>query len=159
ACVAVCGWHYARIWFCSGSPFPADWGAGARLWQDPGFRTSTFYFQFGEALGQPLFCAFHSFNDGVYSTLWGDGLISGQVAVASRPPCNYDLMMAGYWLAVVLSVLSVIGLLAMLIRFIQRPSPEFFAILSLIFGFGLALACLSLLAPTQAVVKAFYAFP
>ena len=91
-CFTVCGWHYGRIWAHFGRP--VVWKLGQRcrlrLLQYPGFHTSGYYFRFGQALISPLFSAYHSFGDGIYSTLWGDGLISGESKLSFRPPWNYD---------------------------------------------------------------------
>ena len=128
-------------------------------WQDPGFRTSAYYFNFGQALISPLLSAFHSFADGIYSTLWGDGLISGAVRLAFRPPWNYDLMNAECLLALGISVLFLIGFAVTLVRFIRQPAPEWLLVFGLILLFGLGIVYITLRGPWLAHVKAFYAFP
>jgi tetratricopeptide (TPR) repeat protein len=161
SCLAVCGWHYGRVWAHLGKlPLP-NWetGLASAWWQDPGFRTSTFYFNFGQALVAPLFSAFHSFADGIYSTLWGDGLISGKANLAFRPPWNYDLMNAEYLVAFGISVLFLVGFAVALVRFIRQPAPEWLLVLGLISLFGLGIIYLTLRGPWLAHVKAFYAFP
>src|SRR5262249_4960680 len=88
----VCGWHYVRVWEHFGRPLIGNWDtrAGFSWWQDDGYRTSAYYLRFGEVLIRPWYNSFTSFADGIYSTLWGDGLFSGQIT--NRLPWNYDLM-------------------------------------------------------------------
>jgi tetratricopeptide (TPR) repeat protein len=157
----VCGWHYARLWTQIGNvPLP-NWETDpAHAWrQDPGFRTSAYYFSFGQALVSPLFSAFHSFADGIYSTLWGDGLASGTAQLTYRPPWNYDLMNAGYLLGGAISFLAIAGLAISLVQFIRQPKLEWFVLLGLAGMFVLGIIYLSLRGPWLAHVKAFYAFP
>jgi Flp pilus assembly protein TadD len=161
SCLVICGWHYGRIWASLGKlPLP-NWetSPASAWWQDPGFRTSSFYFSFGQALVAPLLSAFHSFADGIYSTLWGDGLISGIDRLAFRPPWNYDLMNAEYLLALGISVLFLVGFAVALVRFIRQPAPEWLLVFGLISLFGLGIVYLTLRGPWLAHVKAFYAFP
>jgi len=141
-------------------PLP-NWetGLASAWWQDPGFRTSAYYFNLGSPLVSPLFSAFHSFADGIYSTLWGDGLISGADRLAFRPPWNYDLMNAGYLLAFGISVLFLVGFAVALVRFVRQPAPEWLLVFGLISLFGLGIVYISLRGPWLAHVKAFYAFP
>jgi Tfp pilus assembly protein PilF len=157
----VCGWHYAQLWTQIGKvPLP-NWETDpAHAWrQDPGFRTSAYYFRFGQALVSPLFSAFHSFADGIYSTLWGDGLASGTAQLTYRPPWNYDLMNAGYLLGGAISFLAIAGLAISLVQFIRQPKLEWFVLLGLAGMFVLGIIYLSLRGPWLAHVKAFYAFP
>jgi tetratricopeptide (TPR) repeat protein len=158
--LVVCGWWYGRVWAQFGRPIVGNWETDVfAWWQDPGFRTSTFYFNLGQMLISPLFSAFHGFADGVYSTLWGDGLISGKADLSFRPPWNYDLMNAEYLLALGISVLFLAGLAVALVRFIRQPTPEWFMVLGTVFLFGLGIVYMSLRVPSYAQIKAFYAFP
>ena len=158
--LVVCGWHYARIWARFGNPIIGNWQINAfAWWQDPGFRTSAYYFGFGRVLVTPLFSGIFSFADGIYSTLWGDGLASGVAGLAFRPPWNYDLMNAGYLLALVISALFITGLVIALARFIRQPKLEWFVLLGLVGIFVLGIIYMSLRVPSYAQVKAFYAFP
>ena len=161
-CLIVCGWHYGRVWARFGKPIVMNQGDTAlwqAWWQDPGFRTSAFYSSFGRALISPSFCAFHSFADGMYSTLWGDGLASGVSDRGLQPPWNYDLMGAGYWISLGVSLLLIIGVALALARLVSRIRAEWFLILGLVFVFGLGLLWNTLQAPYYCTVKAFYAFP
>jgi hypothetical protein len=111
-CFLICGWHYFRVWRHFGNPFitnmdpklPFAW------WQDPGFRTAAYFSSFGNSLTKPFFSGLYSFADGLYSTLWGDGLWGGVAASLSRPPWNYDRMSVGYLMSLFPTLLLLIGL-------------------------------------------------
>jgi hypothetical protein len=158
ACLAVAGWHYARVALRFGDPFVGNWdvAAGAAWWQDPGYRTALDYLRFGESLTRPVFAAYHSCPDALYSTLWGDGLLGGSARVVDAPPWNYRLMLAGYWLAVLPSLGVVAGLVASLHRFVREPRAEWVLVLGLAAATPLALVSLSLRLPFYAQCKAFY---
>ena len=160
-CVVVCGWHYARLWVHYGNPLIGVWDprTGFSWWQDDGYRTSAFYLRFGAALCHPWFSAFKSFGDGIYATLWGDGLFGGAADLVSRPPWNYDLMSVGYWLALLPTLAVIVGAGAALVNFQRRPSAEWFLLLGLGFLAALAVLYLSVAAPYYCHIKAFYALP
>jgi len=158
ATVAVAGWHYARVALRFGDPFVGNWeaAAGGAWWQDPGYRTAQDYLRFGESLTRPVFSAFHSCPDALYSTLWGDGLLGGSARVIDAPPWSYPLMLSGYWLALLPSLGVVAGLAASLRRLVREPCAEWFLVLALAGSTGLALLALSLELPFYAQCKAFY---
>ena len=83
---ALGGWFYLRNWLHFGRPFVGNWDLPGRLgwWEQPGFHTADYYLRFGESMRHPFFAGYQSFWDGVYSTLWGDGLVAGMIRV--RPP-------------------------------------------------------------------------
>ena len=157
-CLAVCGWHYARVWANYGAPLLGNWGpeAGFNWWQDDGYRTSAYYFKFGEVLRRPWYASLQSFGDGIYSTLWGDGMLGGSSELPTRPPWNYGLMAMGYWLALVPSAMVAAGGALMTLGFIRRPSAQGFMVLGLGFLVGLALVHMSLAIPCFGMAKAFY---
>ncbi|HEU0009522.1 MAG TPA: glycosyltransferase family 39 protein [Verrucomicrobiae bacterium] len=158
ATLLVCGWHYARVWTGIGHPLAGhrDFGYGTAWWQQDGFRTANFYVRFGDALEDPFFSGTRSFLGGLYSTLWGDGLWSGAASAGFRAPWNYDLMAAGYALALVPTALLLIGLAAALRRFIREPTAAWFCALGILGATVFALVWMSLMAPTYALVKSFY---
>jgi Flp pilus assembly protein TadD len=158
ACAALCGWHYGKLWAQYGSPLIGIWDPrlGFSWWQDDGYRTSAFYLRFGAVLAHPWFTSFQSFGDGLYATLWGDGLFGGRADALARPPWNYDLMAAGYWLALVPTLAVLAGGILALVRFLRQPSAEWFMLLGLAFLAALALVHLSITLPYQCDVKAFY---
>lgn len=157
-CVLVCGWHYFRIWLHTGT-LAIPRSAGGSWWQTPGFRTFSYYFNFGQVLISPLFGGLHSFADGIYSTFWGDGMISGATELTYRPPWNYDLMKAAYLLALPLTILAAIGGAHSFRQLMRQPKPEWLCIVGLVSIYLLALVCVTLLGPWQSQVKAFYAIP
>jgi len=159
--LVVCGWHYGRIWAHTGRLIVGNWetDSGLSWWQQPGFQTSAYYFRFGQVLLSPLFSTFHSFGDGIYSTLWGDGLIGGKINLLFRPPWNYDLMNTGYLLAIVISSLLLVGFTVALVRFVRQPASEWLMMWGLPLVFFLGIVYMSLVVPSFSEVKAFYAFP
>ena len=157
-CLLVGGWHYARLWIYYGRPVLGNFGGtlGFDWWQEPGFRTASYYLRFGAAFNHPWFSGSVSLLDGIYSTLWGDSLLSGVGEVNFRIPWNYGLMAAGFLLALVPTVLLLAGVLSAVARLIRAPQAE----LVILSGYaGLALAALvwmSLKVPYISIVKAFY---
>jgi len=161
ACLLVCGWHFGRVWHRFGTPLIGNWDPRLQFawWQDPGCHTASWYGRAGEALTCPLFSGMTGFADGVYATLWGDGLCSSSVQMNFRPQWNYDLMNAGYLLSLVGTLLLAVGVLVALIRFIRRPTAEWFLLLGVVFAFGAGMILMTLRVASYAQVKAFYALP
>ena len=157
-CALVGGWHYARLWIHYGNPLIGDWDPklGFPWWQDDGYRTITFYQWSGDVLLHPWSGAVRSFCDGMYATLWGDGLLGSATNFSSPPPWNYDLMAVGYWFALVPTLAVAAGGVLILLKFVRRPSAEWFLLL----GFGAlvlwALLHMSLVVPCFGQLKAFY---
>jgi Flp pilus assembly protein TadD len=158
AILVTCGWHYARIWHHFGAPIVGNWDSalGFPWWQDPGFHVARDYFRFGAALTAPLFSGFNGFADGIYSTLWGDSLCGGLSGLLSRTPWNYQLMIGGYWLALVPTLLVAIGAAVAIYRFLRQRSPEWFLLIGLAATVTVALIFMTLRVPSYAQVKAFY---
>jgi len=159
SCLVVCGWHFGRVWYHYGRPLVGNWDPefGRPWWQDPGFRTAGYYLSFGRSLSQPLFSAFYSFADAMYSTLWGDGWGGGATDLRFGPPWNWELMSAGYLLAIVPSVAIVVGLVAAVVRLVRRPTAQWFLMLGLGVLTLLALVYTTMkLAAQQSQAKAFY---
>src|SRR5262249_7460061 len=117
-CLALSGWHYWRVWSAFGTPFVGtyDTSSGFRWWQDPGHGPMAPFWRFGRALEDPFFSGFSGYADGLYSTLWGDGLFSGESSLEKRPPWRWDLMAAGYALALLPAGAMMLGTLAALYR-------------------------------------------
>ena len=158
AIFVTCGWHYLRIWNHFGTPIVGNWDPvlGFPWWQDPGFHVASDYFRFAQSLIAPLFSGFNGFADGIYSTLWGDSLCGGLSGLLSRTPWNYQLMTGGYWLAVLPTLLVIVGLAVALYRFVRQASSEWFLLLGLSAVVTLALIFMTLRVPSYAQVKAFY---
>jgi hypothetical protein len=162
--LAASGWFYARNWLHFGQPFPVNVdlpGAVQQWWAPPGFRTPAFFVGFGEVLAHPFLAGAHTAWDAFYSTLWGDGQLGGQVAAGLRHPhWDWELMAAGYWLALPASVLLAAGALASLRRALFAPDPRERAAHAFLLCFAwvllLAILWMTLRQPDYGAAKAFY---
>ena len=85
--LALAGWVYARNAILAGHPlvWSLDSDPGKSWWQLPGFHTADYYLRFGDALRLPWFSSFYSYWDSLYTTLWGDGLLSGAAGPDPAP--------------------------------------------------------------------------
>jgi Flp pilus assembly protein TadD len=158
AILITCGWYYIRIWRHFETPIVGNWDPilGFPWWQDPGVHTAADYFRFGRALIAPMFSGFDGFADGIFSTLWGDSLGGGLSGVLSRTPWNYRLMISGYWLAIVPTLLVILGVVIAVIRFARRISAKWFLLLGVSGAVALAVIFMTLKVVSYAQVKAFY---
>jgi Flp pilus assembly protein TadD/4-amino-4-deoxy-L-arabinose transferase-like glycosyltransferase len=159
--LAVCGWHFGRVWQHFGRPLVGNWDAvsGHCWWQAPGCHTPSYYLAFGRSLVYPLFSALAGFWDAIYSTLWGDGFCSGSSDLRFRPPWDYGLMSAAYLLAVPLTVAIAVGAVAALVRLIRRPRADWMLVLGSGVAMSAAVLYMTLKLPYYAQAKAFYALP
>ena len=155
-CFAISGWHYIRTGPRSDSPFLGVAGAFS-WWQDPGYHTAADYFRFGQSLVRPLFSGFGRFWDGIYSTLWGDGLCGGVSVMDYRPPWNYSLVLISYLLAIAPTLLIVVGLAVCLIRYLRRGLRAELLPVALAAGMTLALIVMSITVGSYGQIKAFFA--
>ncbi|HEX4653309.1 MAG TPA: glycosyltransferase family 39 protein [Candidatus Udaeobacter sp.] len=155
-CLAVCGWHYVRIWMRFGTPLLGNWDvmSGFNWWQDPGYHTAADYLRFGRSLIAPIFSGFAGVADGVYSTLWGDGLSGGASSV--NIAWNLSPMAAGYLWALVPTALILVGLGIAIVRFVRQPSAELLLLLGFFIVVALGLTIMTLKIPSYAQAKAFY---
>jgi 4-amino-4-deoxy-L-arabinose transferase-like glycosyltransferase len=155
-CFAVCGWHYARIWLKFGTPLVGNWDvvSGFTWWQDPGYHTTGDYLRFGRSLVNPLFSGFAGIGDGIYSTLWGDGLCGG--VSSSTIAWNQQQMVAGYLWALISAALILVGVAVAIGQFIRKPAIELFLLLGFCAVIGLGLVFMTLKVPSYAQAKAFY---
>jgi tetratricopeptide (TPR) repeat protein len=155
-CLAVCGWQYVRIWLRFGTPLLGNWDviSGFTWWQDPGYHSTADYLRFGRSLVNPLFSSFAGFADGIYSTLWGDGLCGGvsNLSVA----WNQQPMAAGYLWAIIPATLVLAGTAVAMLQFIRKPSCELFLLLGFCAFLVLGLIFMTLKVPSYAQAKAFY---
>lgn len=113
--LVICGWHYGRVWARFGTPFVGGWEArpGLGWWLDPGYRSVEHFLRFGRVLADPLFAGFGGFWDGIYSTMWGDGMLSGLASTSPVPPWwSVTPQSAGYLLALLPMGLALVGLAA-----------------------------------------------
>jgi tetratricopeptide (TPR) repeat protein len=155
-CFAVGGWHYARIWLRFGNPLLGNWDviSGFTWWQDPGYHTAADYLRFGRSLMHPLFSSFAGFADGIYSTLWGDGLCGGTASLSIA--WNPRPMLAAYLWAAIPMALILAGAVVAMIQFIRKPSSELFVLLGFCALIVLGLIFMTLKVPSYAQAKAFY---
>jgi hypothetical protein len=99
----VAGWYYLRNWWWLGRPFVGGWDGnrGFTWWQDPGYVSFSTLVSFGTALVHPIYAQTAGFWNGLYSTLWLDGSLSGIALMDYRPPWNYGFLMACALLALI----------------------------------------------------------
>src|SRR5262249_54111593 len=139
--VAMSGWHYVRVWEHFGTPLAGNYDpiSGFWWWQPPGYGTLAYFCRFGHALTEPFFSALYGVPDGLYSSLWGDGMCGGVGAWSYRPPWNYDLMAAGFLLALPVSAAIGVGLLTAVWHLVRRPRAEWFLLLGIVGGLAVGL--------------------
>ena len=154
----VCGWFYIRNWIYFGNPFITnmDPATGVGWWMDPGFHTFKYFTGFGMVFKAPFFSGFHSFWDGIYSTLWGDALCGGSAAFQFRPGWNYNFMPLVYLLSVPASIAILTGIYSALRNFVMRGDVAGLLIFAPVCLFGFAITTLALEKPYYAIPKAFY---
>ncbi|MBW2666574.1 MAG: tetratricopeptide repeat protein [Deltaproteobacteria bacterium] len=159
AALAVCGWRFAEIWARFGKPFVPAWEAAPidPFWQDPGFHTSNSLFGLRLALESPQRAALGSVADGVYATLWADGLSSGHRALWAAPAWNSEWMALGGLLALVPCLGIGVGVLYAMVRVLRRRDPAWSALLAVAASSALLLLYLNLTVPSHAHAKAFFA--
>jgi len=164
--VLVGGWFYLRNWMLLGAPLVTnhDLPSGPTYWIIPGFHTPDWFLGFGTVLSHPFFAGFRSFADGLYATLWGDGLASGRLGVEfPNPHWDYAAMAAVYPLALPATALGFLGLGRLAVRAVRDPHPGRRVGLSLLVGvagvMALGLVGMSLRLPFYGFPKAFYALP
>ncbi len=160
---AVAGWFYVRNWLLFGDPlvWNLDVPGAATWWMVPGFHTSDAYLHFGASLEHPFFSGFESFWDGVYSTLWGDGLVAGMIRIATRHRFwRYDFMTLVYPLALPATVLFAVGFVRLLSESLRDPSIARRLVLTMMtvvpFVLSFSLMLISLRLPFYAQAKAPY---
>lgn len=160
-CLLTGGGHYYRLWRDFRNPFIGNWDpkVAAPWWQYKGIQTPGYFFAFGHALSRPFFSGLYSFWDGLYSTLWGDGLLGGKVNIWSRPPWNYDLMAVSFVLALAPTFVVLTGVVIAVRQFFRNATAPWILLLGFGWLFGLAIVHMSLKVPSYAQTKAFYGLP
>ena len=157
--LALCGWHYLRIALhFGGNPFVGDWdeATGFTWWQDPGYRVIDDYLRFGHALERPLLSALASVPDALYSTMWGDGMISGPGFPEIPRPWDPELMAAGYVIALGPCLAMLLGALLAGVDFVRTQRAERFLSLAVLGATLFAMLTLTVRLPFYAQAKAFY---
>jgi 4-amino-4-deoxy-L-arabinose transferase-like glycosyltransferase len=158
-CLAVCGWHYFRIWRHFGNPLIGNWdpATGFLWWQDPGYHVSIDYLRFGGVLLHPFFSGLAGLFDGIYSTFWGDALIAGVPSLDLRPPWNDKLMVGGYLLALIPTLLILTGAAVSVRKVLRNPTGASLLLLSFAGAMAVGLVSMTLRVASYAQIKAFYA--
>ncbi|MBW2693619.1 MAG: glycosyltransferase family 39 protein [Deltaproteobacteria bacterium] len=157
ACTLVSGWYYVRNWIRLGHPFVGGWdpARGILWWQDPGYRTWEQYLSFGESLIHPIFAGTHGLWDGLHSTMWLDGMLSGKFG-GTLPPWNLAPLLAGAWLGLLPLALILIGVGRSLWRAARGESDGLaFSAVAICFGL-IAVSWISVTVPTYSAIKATY---
>ena len=159
----ISGWFYTRNWLLFGDPlvWNLDVPGAPTWWMRPGFHTADWYLRFGEALSHPLFAGYASFWDGVYSTLWGDGLVGGMVSADTRHGLwNDQFQWLTYPLALPATLAMVAGFARLWVRSLRDESPARRLVLSMLvtvlFVLSFSLGLISLQLAFYAQAKAFY---
>jgi len=154
----VGGWFLIRNWVHFKNPLVGNWDpvSGIAWWQDPGYGVLDYYLRFGRSLTAPFHSSLYSYADGIYSTVWGDGMCAGIANVQFRAPWHYDLMCVGYVMAMFPTVLIGVGLLVTLSEWLRRPTTSW----AMVVGHGLfvvfAVFYMTLRLPYYAQAKGFY---
>jgi hypothetical protein len=153
---AIAGWYYVRNWLHFGRPFVGGWdpSRGFAWWQDPGYRIPSDFTGFGAALSEPIYAAVHGLWDGLCSTLWLDGYLSG---VIMPLPWNYDFLVSMSVLSIPMTLAGLVGTASAVLGF-RDPSnrPMLFCVACLA-TLVAAIGLLFLMVPTYSSAKATYA--
>jgi hypothetical protein len=154
----VSGWYYLRNWYLLGRPFIGGWDAarGIDWWQDPGFRTLSQFTSFGEALKHPVYAGYAGFWDGLYSTMWLDGFLSGKTSIDHLPPWNHAFMLLGAWLALLPTAAILVGVVAAFLPSRRTGQPAVIFSVSCVAIYVVAMLYLFLHVPIYSTVKASY---
>jgi hypothetical protein len=153
----VSGGYYGWVWVRLGRPFIGGWdpARGIAWWQDPGYRTADQYLSFGESLHHPIYAGYRSVWDGLYTTMWLDGTLSGKVS-GVLPPWHTEALLAGAWLGLVPLALILLGVARAAGR-LRRGAGDPIVLAAGTVGLYLAaLLWLSLQVPTYSTLKASY---
>jgi hypothetical protein len=162
--LALCGWFYARNVLLYGRPVVGNWNLpveGGVWWSPPGFHTTGYYLTFGVALVHPFFGGVAGFWDCLYSTLWGDGLLSGRITWGARPPWSTGWMAAGVLLALPATAILGWGFVRCGTLALRDPDggrrAAFGLLVALVGAFGFALLHVTLALPYYGQARASYA--
>jgi hypothetical protein len=156
--MAVGGWHYARVAARYGNPLLGGWDYA--WWQDPGFRTLEDLTRFGRVLRQPAYAGFGGVWDGLYSTAWADGLLSGATRVSLvHPWWSPDLASVALALAIVPTLLLLAGLAGLVRDWVRRPAADVGLVLLVALLQGGVLILMAFKVPAAVATKAHYVLP
>jgi hypothetical protein len=156
--ILISGWYYGRNWILLGKPFIGGWDPerGFVWWQDPGYRTFGQFTSFGQALWHPIYSAYASFWDSVYSTMWADGMLSGRFTIDTMPPWNYSFMLVGTWLALLPTAAILLGAVVAFLPSRRARQPALIFAVSCVATYLAAMLYLYLHVPIYSAGKASY---
>jgi hypothetical protein len=155
----LAGWYYARNWVLLGRPFVGNWerGLGWDWWQDPGYRLLGDFVSFGESLRYPVYSSLMGFWDGLYSTFWLDGLLSGNSGAASSAAWNDEFMLATALLSLPLTLAALVGIAHTLRRPFSEAKRTLLFALACLGAYFVAYLHMCLAVPIYSNVKSSYA--
>ncbi|MEW6742036.1 MAG: hypothetical protein AB1486_04685 [Planctomycetota bacterium] len=158
AIAAVTGWFAWRNWREFGNPLIGNWDPASRQvwWQDPGYATLAHFLRFGRSLTAPFYSCLYSFADGIYSTVWGDGMLSGAAVASYAAPWNYHAMAVGYLLALFPAATIIVGLTTSVVLWIRQPAASWALLAGHALLVALAVLYMVLKLPYYAQPKGFY---
>jgi 4-amino-4-deoxy-L-arabinose transferase-like glycosyltransferase len=153
----ICSWHYIRV-SQYGSPLV---GGSDPVTAFSGGRTTAITRSLTSLALVKVWSAHYlvstaSFFDGLYSTLWGDGLCSGVSDLSVRPPWNYHLMCAGYLLSLLPTLLLLVGVITSLWQLFRELRFDIFIFVGFSLAVAMALVYYNLKVPCYGSAKAFY---
>ena len=161
AAAAISGGYYLRIAEVYGTPFVGNWdpAVGFAWWQDPGLRNFGEYLRFGGVFANPYYAGFDSVWDGLYSTLFADGLVSGAPRRLLGPAWNDGLVGSALVFSVVPALTLVAGLLSGAFRVWKQPSLRGLLLAASLTAMAAAFVAMTLRVPSYAQAKASYWSP
>lgn len=153
--ILLAGWFYVRNVVIFDNAFIGNWDrdAGFYFEQLPGYRTLSFYTQFGDVFfQQPFNNRFSSFWDGMYGTLWTDG--HGYFVTH---PYQITLMRIIIWLAVIPTIAMLLGCFQSIKSILKSPygNPDLALVLLCVLTLT-AVIYFTMEVPFYSTIKAFF---
>ena len=151
----LAGWFYVRNVAIFDNAFIGNWDSAAGFYfkQLPGYRTLSFYTQFGDVFFQhPFENRFTSFWDGMYGTLWTDG--HGYFVTH---PYQITLMRIIIWLAVIPTIAMLFGCFQSIKSILKSPygNPNLALVLLCVLTLT-AVIYFTMEVPFYSTIKAFF---
>ncbi len=159
--LTVAGWYYVRNWIYIGKPVLVGISEETG-WQFPGFRTLAYYLKFGHSILYPYFSGFVSFWDGLYSTFWGDGSMSGKASILDMflNPWNYSYMAIVFILALPATIIMGYSIVkTTIVTFVKTIGSETLQLIflwTIIWVVEIFFLYFSLERPAYSATKSFY---
>ncbi len=151
----LAGWLYVRNVAIFDNAFIGNWDSAVGFYfkQLPGYRTLSFYTQFGDVFFQhPFENRFTSFWDGMYGTLWTDG--HGYFVTH---PYQITLMRIIIWLAVIPTIAMLFGCFQSIKSILKSPygNPNLALVLLCVLTLT-AVIYFTMEVPFYSTIKAFF---